>query len=165
MHMLRSKLLLNILRYLCLLLIIGLLTYWLLTIVAPPSTGWTDEVEWQPVQRLITKEDTTGTTSSDPADLYADGDHAASASPPAAQSTEDAYSSPSDGSPSDGLIGINTANASELQELPGIGPAKAAAILAYRNEHGPFSSVDELLEVKGIGEKTLQTLKPLVTLQ
>lgn len=60
-------------------------------------------------------------------------------------------------------ININTATASELDTLPGIGPAKAAAIIQYRTEHGPFQHVDELLEVPGIGEKTLQNLRDLIT--
>jgi len=53
-------------------------------------------------------------------------------------------------------INLNTADAATLQrELLGIGVVKAQAIVAYREEHGDFASVDELLEVKGIGEATL----------
>lgn len=53
-------------------------------------------------------------------------------------------------------INLNTADASVLQrELFGIGEAKAKAIVAYREENGPFASVDELLEVKGIGKSIL----------
>ena len=53
-------------------------------------------------------------------------------------------------------INLNTADAATLQrELLGIGEVKAQAIVAYRSEHGDFASVDELLEVKGIGEATL----------
>ena len=52
---------------------------------------------------------------------------------------------------------LNTADAATLQrELAGIGATKAQAIVAYREEHGNFASVDELLEVKGIGEATLE---------
>ena len=61
-----------------------------------------------------------------------------------------------------GKININTATVEELQTLPKIGPKTAAAIVEYRKEH-PFKSVDELVEVKGIGEKTLENLRPLVT--
>ncbi|MBI5975769.1 helix-hairpin-helix domain-containing protein [Staphylococcus canis] len=56
-------------------------------------------------------------------------------------------------------INLNTAEASDLTEIPGIGPAKAQMILAYRDEHGQFQSIDELKEVKGIGDKTFENLK------
>ncbi|MCD6128238.1 helix-hairpin-helix domain-containing protein [Candidatus Bipolaricaulota bacterium] len=49
--------------------------------------------------------------------------------------------------------------------LPGIGPALAQRIVAWREEHGPFASLDELLEVPGIGEELLATLRPLVTVK
>lgn len=55
-----------------------------------------------------------------------------------------------------GKININTASAAELETLDGIGPAKAEAILRHREEHGPFKNVRDLLEVPGIGEKTLE---------
>ncbi|MDE7263021.1 MAG: helix-hairpin-helix domain-containing protein [Oscillospiraceae bacterium] len=55
----------------------------------------------------------------------------------------------------EGPIDINTAGADELQKLTGIGPALAQRIIDYRTEHGPFQSVEELLEVKGIGEANL----------
>lgn len=54
-------------------------------------------------------------------------------------------------------ININNADAATLQrELSGVGKVKAEAIVAYRDEHGPFASVDELLEVKGIGAAILE---------
>ncbi|ARS48521.1 helix-hairpin-helix domain-containing protein [Pseudomonas sp. GD04158] len=54
-------------------------------------------------------------------------------------------------------VNLNTADAATLQkELAGIGATKAQAIVAYREEHGNFASVDELLEVKGIGPATLE---------
>ncbi len=52
-------------------------------------------------------------------------------------------------------MNINTAGQAELEQLPGIGPVTAQAIIAFRSERGTFSSVDELLEVSGIGEPTL----------
>lgn len=53
------------------------------------------------------------------------------------------------------LVSLNTADANALASLAGIGPAKANAILEYRKAHGPFKSIDELLEVKGIGTAIL----------
>jgi competence protein ComEA len=58
-----------------------------------------------------------------------------------------------------GAVNINRANSAQLQTLNGIGPTKAEAILKYRKAHGGFKSVDELVNVKGIGPKTLQKLK------
>lgn len=62
------------------------------------------------------------------------------------------------------LVNLNTADAAALDTLPGVGPVTAEAILSWREEHGGFTSVDELLEVDGIGEATLADLAPLVTL-
>jgi comEA protein len=63
------------------------------------------------------------------------------------------------------VVNINTAGAEELALLPGIGPAKAAAILAYRRARGPFLMVDELVRVPGIGPASLERLRPLCTVQ
>jgi competence protein ComEA len=57
-------------------------------------------------------------------------------------------------------ININTATKDELVALPGIGPAKAQAIVDYRKAHGPFKTVEELKDVKGIGAKRFEKLKP-----
>lgn len=51
------------------------------------------------------------------------------------------------------LVDLNTADAETLQTLPGIGPAKAAAIIAYREEHGPFAALQDVANVPGISEK------------
>ena len=56
-------------------------------------------------------------------------------------------------------VNINTAYQEELVALPGIGPAKAQAILDYRNANGPFKSVDDLKDVKGIGAKRFEKLR------
>ena len=56
-------------------------------------------------------------------------------------------------------IGINTATAADFERLNGIGKVIAARIVAYREEHGPFSSVDDLLDVSGIGPKRLAALR------
>lgn len=70
-----------------------------------------------------------------------------------------------DGAPAAGaLVNLNTAGQAELEALPEVGPVTAQSILGWREEHGGFSSVDELLEVDGIGEATLAQLAPLVTL-
>lgn len=61
------------------------------------------------------------------------------------------------------LLDLNTADEAALSALPGIGPVRAAAIVAYRQAHGPFLSVEELTAVHGIGAATLEKLRPLVT--
>lgn len=61
-------------------------------------------------------------------------------------------------------VNINTADESELASLPGIGPAYAQRIIAYRQDHGPFRSVDDLLAIRGIGPKRLAALRPMVRL-
>lgn len=62
-------------------------------------------------------------------------------------------------------VDINTAGLMEFEGLPYIGLEKAKAIIAYREEHGSFSSVDELTRIKGIGPATVDKLKPFITLQ
>lgn len=62
-------------------------------------------------------------------------------------------------------ISLNRATQTELETLPGIGKKKAQAILAYRKAHGRFRSCEELLEVEGIGEATLEGLLPYLTLE
>lgn len=62
-----------------------------------------------------------------------------------------------------GLIDINKATLEELQELPGIGPSKAAAIIAKRDELGSFKTIEDLKLVSGIGDKTYEKLKDLIS--
>ena len=62
-----------------------------------------------------------------------------------------------------GKINLNTATVEQLISLPGIGEKKAEAIIKYRNEHGRFSSTEQLLDVSGIGDATYEKLKDLVT--
>ncbi|TMK60429.1 MAG: ComEA family DNA-binding protein [Actinobacteria bacterium] len=61
------------------------------------------------------------------------------------------------------LVNINTADEPTLETLNGVGPALAAAIIQYRTDQGPFTSVDQLDEVSGIGPATLEKLRPQVT--
>ena len=61
-----------------------------------------------------------------------------------------------------GAININKANSAQLQNLNGIGPTKAQEIIKYRKAHGGFKSVDELVNVKGIGPMTMKKLKSQV---
>ncbi|MDA6141499.1 ComEA family DNA-binding protein, partial [Escherichia coli] len=58
-----------------------------------------------------------------------------------------------------GVVNLNTATLEDLQTLNGIGPSKAQAILTYREENGPFKTVEDLLQVSGIGEKSLEKIK------
>ncbi len=62
------------------------------------------------------------------------------------------------------LINVNEAPLSELDLLPGIGPALGGRIIAYREEHGAFSQIGDLENVSGIGPRTLDKLRPLITL-
>jgi competence protein ComEA len=64
-----------------------------------------------------------------------------------------------------GPVELNTATAEQLDGLPGVGPATAEAILAYREANGPFTSVEQLLDVRGIGEAKLESLRDLVVVR
>ncbi len=70
-----------------------------------------------------------------------------------------AISDPSAAPPGDGTVDLNTADQAALEELPGIGPALAERIVAWREENGRFRTVDDLLAVPGIGEKVLEGLR------
>lgn len=72
----------------------------------------------------------------------------------------DSGSSILSGNPGNLRFDLNTASLSELDQLPRIGPVIASRIISYREQHGPFRDVNDLLEVNGIGEKTLSGLKP-----
>ncbi len=66
--------------------------------------------------------------------------------------------------PGGALVNLNSADLAALDTLPGVGPVTAEAIVSWREDNGGFTSVEELLEVDGIGEATLEDLAPLVTL-
>lgn len=67
------------------------------------------------------------------------------------------------GAPATTKVNLNTATAEQLDTLPGVGPVTAQSILSWRTENGRFTSVDELLDVKGIGDATLAELRDLVS--
>ena len=85
--------------------------------------------------------------------------------PPAASSSPDSggVTGAAGSGAGGGPVDLNTAGVDELDALPGVGPATAAAIVAHRDSQGPFASVDELLDVRGIGPAKLDALRPLVT--
>jgi competence protein ComEA len=85
------------------------------------------------------------------------------APPSAAGATGAASGLPGGGGEAAGPVNLNTASAEELDTLPGVGPTTAEAIIAHRQEHGPFTSVDQLLDVRGIGDAKLADLRDLVT--
>ena len=70
-----------------------------------------------------------------------------------------------DGGDLSGVVNLNTATAEQLMLLPGIGEAKARAILERRKQQGGFKTVDELVEVKGIGSAALERVRPFVAIQ
>jgi len=61
------------------------------------------------------------------------------------------------------LININTASQFQLESLPGIGPTTAQKIIDYREENGPFSTIEEIMDVSGIGPGTFERIKDLIT--
>ena len=67
------------------------------------------------------------------------------------------------GSSSTAKVDLNKADGTELQTLPGIGPAKAAAIIDYREKSGPFKAIEDLKNISGIGDKTFEKLQDLIT--
>lgn len=85
----------------------------------------------------------------------------AAGAPPAPGSPDAGTAGPSAGPAAP--IDLNTASEAELDELPGVGPSIAAAIVTFREQNGGFTSVEDLLDVRGIGEARLAEIRPLVT--
>lgn len=97
-------------------------------------------------------------------ELPTDAGQAAGATPTTAAPGPGAASASSAGTAGEGgKININTATAAELEELPGIGPALAERIVAHRQANGPFASVDDLVQVPGIGTAKLEALRAEAT--
>ncbi|WP_336621621.1 helix-hairpin-helix domain-containing protein [Streptomyces sp. DH37] len=93
----------------------------------------------------------------------ADGEQIVVGEPPAAAAVPGPPAAPAGGGPAaGGPVSLNSATVDQLDSLPGIGPVMAQRIIDYRTRHGGFSSVDELREVSGIGERRFADLKPLV---
>jgi competence protein ComEA len=70
-----------------------------------------------------------------------------------------------DSVPAEGVVNLNTATADQLQLLPRVGPALASRIISFRDANGAFQSAGELVAVKGIGEKSLLSLKPYIVVK
>ena len=62
------------------------------------------------------------------------------------------------------IVNLNTASATDFEGLPGIGAKTAARIVEYRQKNGPFKKVEELMNVRGVGEKSFLKLKPQLTI-
>lgn len=99
--------------------------------------------------------------------LQGDGGPGVASSDPRNDSLFIVLSSLDLGHPDDGLaplLNVNTASQAELVALPGIGEVTAERIVLYRDEFGPFTSINQLLRVKGISKKKLEQLKALITI-
>lgn len=82
----------------------------------------------------------------------------------ASRPTENQAQIPASPQPS-GIININTASAGELEKLPGVGPARAADIIQYRQANGGFKTPEEIMNIRGIGEKTFEKMKGMITVK
>ena len=82
---------------------------------------------------------------------------------PAAQTAQKTAPTRTDAKPAAATINLNTATAAELEKLPGIGQKVAARIVEYREKHGPFKKVEELMNVQGIGEKSFLQFRSQLT--
>ncbi len=64
-----------------------------------------------------------------------------------------------------GVVNVNTASVQQLQLLPRVGPALASRIIEFREANGPFAAVDELVAVRGVGERSLELMRPYLTVK
>ena len=97
-------------------------------------------------------------------DVTSDASQDATAAEIADAAVERAAEPRRSGKPPPAVTNVNTATAADLQRLPRIGPALSQRIVAHRETHGPFQSVEALADVRGIGEKTVERLRPWVRL-
>lgn len=109
----------------------------------------------------------TDVTALNRARVLTDGEHVVVGVPGVTAVGPGAGSMPMGGGPvggpgASGPISLNTATVEQLDTLPGVGPVLARQIVDYRTQHGGFRSVDELREVRGIGDRRLADLRPLV---
>jgi competence protein ComEA len=87
----------------------------------------------------------------------------ASAAPRVAAAAQQKSSARAAAKPASGaVVNINSASAGELESLPGIGAKTAARIIEYRQKNGPFKKIEELMNVRGVGEKNFLKLKPQI---
>jgi len=82
---------------------------------------------------------------------------------PIAQSAPPRTDAQAAAKPAGPVVNLNTATASDLQELPGIGATVAARIVDYRQKNGPFKKIEELMNVQGVGEKSFLKLRSQIT--
>ncbi|MBW8348179.1 helix-hairpin-helix domain-containing protein [Bacillus sp. IITD106] len=85
--------------------------------------------------------------------------------PKVGEEVENLFLNESSPSKQNDKVNINKANSVELETLPGIGPAKATAIIEYREENGPFKQVEDIQKISGIGAKTFERLQDLITVK
>ncbi len=83
----------------------------------------------------------------------------------AAAAADDGTDAPTGRKATSGKLNLNTSTAEQLELLPGVGPAKAERIIAFRQKHGAFKRVADLRRVKGFGRKTLKKLEPFLDIK
>lgn len=106
-----------------------------------------------------------GTASTEQAPLAEANKGMASSTVEASSKDAGKTAKPSEKRESGVKISLNTASAQQLTAIPGIGDSKARAIVAYRDQIGRFQQVEQLLDVKGIGDKLLEKMRPYVTVE
>jgi competence protein ComEA len=117
---------------------------------------------WQPVNGSLRATLASGESPSVSSPLPTSAAKPAESAVPSPAESSDQVQTPTSNTGHAVLLDLNTATETELDGLPGIGPSKAKSILAYRDAHHGFRAVDELLQVKGIGAKLFEQLRPLV---